>query len=70
MHAVMQERAKAPTRPIHFLDDDTAELYNLKDDEAEMWDLSKQMPQKAAELRRELGQWRAQTVKPEPQAAV
>jgi arylsulfatase A-like enzyme len=98
MHAVMQERAKAPTRPlfwyyplakphflggrsaaairkgnfklIHFLDDNTAELYNLKDDEAETRDLSKQMPQKAAELRRELEHWRTQTVKPEPQAAV
>lgn len=61
---------KGDFKLIHFLDDGTTELYNLKDDEAETRDLSKQLPQKAVGLRRELDQWRAKTVKPEPQAAI
>ena len=50
---------RADWKLIQFLDDGAVELYNLKDDEAETRNLAGSMAGKAAELRRELEQWRA-----------
>lgn len=38
-------------RAIHFYEDDRIELYNLAEDPGEQYDLSKEMPEKAAEMR-------------------
>lgn len=45
---------------IEFLEDDHAELYNLKEDIAEQNDLAKTMPERAAQLRGQLHAWRRQ----------
>jgi arylsulfatase A-like enzyme len=47
---------------IEFFDNNTIELYNLKTDLSEQNDLSKEIPEKADELRRKLAAWRKQTV--------
>jgi len=53
----------------HF-EDDSVELYNLKDDIGEKNDLSKKMPDKAAEMRKMIHAWRkevdAKMMKPNP----
>lgn len=46
-------------RLVEFFEDNHVELYNLKDDVGETRDLATEMPEKAAELRRILGGWRA-----------
>ena len=43
---------------IEFFEDDHVELYNLKDDVGEKKDLATSMPEKAADLRRKLADWR------------
>jgi len=43
---------------IEFYEDDHVELYNLQADLGEQYDLSAEMPDKAAELRQMLHQWR------------
>ena len=43
---------------IEFFEDGKLELYNLKDDLAEESNLADAMPEKAAELLKELEQWR------------
>jgi len=45
---------------IEFFEDDHAELYDLKGDVGEKKDLAASMPEKAAELRRKLADWRRQ----------
>ncbi|MGD0094404.1 MAG: sulfatase-like hydrolase/transferase, partial [Planctomycetota bacterium] len=44
---------------IEFCEDERVELYNLREDEAEKQDLAAKMPEKAAELRKRLHDWRA-----------
>lgn len=44
---------------IEFYEDNHVELYNLRDDLGEKQDLSATMPEKAAQLRRMLHQWRS-----------
>lgn len=56
---------KGDWKLIEFLDNGTAELYNVKADESELRDLSSSMPKIAAELRAELDDWRAATVLPD-----
>lgn len=51
---------------IEFFDDNRVELYNLKNDLGEQHDLSKEMPEKAKDLRRKLGAWRERTVTSSP----
>ena len=55
---------------IEFYEDDRAELYNLKDDVGERTDLAAKEPQRAADLRRRLAEWRnavdAQMMTPNP----
>ncbi len=43
---------------IEFYEDMHVELYNLKDDQAETTDLAEKMPERAAQLRRMLHDWR------------
>jgi arylsulfatase A-like enzyme len=43
---------------LEYFEDNHVELYNLKDDLSEKADLAKQMPEKAAALRRQLRAWR------------
>ncbi len=43
---------------IEFYEDNRVELYNLRDDLGEQNDLAAEMPDKAAELRQMLHQWR------------
>jgi hypothetical protein len=43
---------------IEWYEDDRAELYNLKDDLGEKNDLAARMPDKVAELRKMLAEWR------------
>ena len=45
---------------IEWYEDNSVELYNLRNDMGEKHDLAKEMPEKAAELRRMLHQWRRQ----------
>ena len=45
---------------IEFYEDNRVELYNLRDDLGEQNDLAAEMPDKAAELRRMLHQWRSE----------
>jgi len=45
-------------RLVEFYEDDRVELYNLRDDVGESRDLASAMPQRAAELRRMLHDWR------------
>ena len=56
---------------IEFFEDGKLELYNLKDDLAEESNLADRMPEKAAELLKELEQWRirvdAQLPTPNPE---
>jgi arylsulfatase A-like enzyme len=42
---------------IHYFDDDSVELYDLKADRGETRDLSSTRPEKAAELRKKLERW-------------
>jgi arylsulfatase A-like enzyme len=44
---------------IEFYEDNRVELYNLRDDLGEQHDLAAKMPDKAAELRQLLHQWRS-----------
>jgi arylsulfatase A-like enzyme len=55
---------------IEFYEDHRVELYNLPADLGEQHDLSAEMPDKAAELRQMLHQWRQEVgaVMPEPNA--
>jgi len=46
---------------IEYFDDGSVELYNLAEDLGEKRDLSKQMPEKAAELKLKLHAWRAES---------
>lgn len=46
---------------LEYFEDDHIELYNLKNDLGEQHDLAKTMPNKAAELRQRLHQWRKDT---------
>ena len=46
---------------IHFYDDDSLELYDLKKDLAESKDLSASSPELARDLKLELDQWRQRT---------
>jgi len=46
---------------IEYFDDGSVELYNLAEDIGEKHDLSKQMPEKAAELEQKLHAWRAES---------
>lgn len=43
---------------IEFYEDDRVELYNLSDDPGEQRDLAAAMPEKAADLRQRLHDWR------------
>ena len=56
---------------IEFYEDNRIELYNLKEDISEKHDLSARMPEKTAELRRMLHEWRkavdARMPKPNPE---
>lgn len=45
---------------IEWYEDNSIELYNLRNDMGERHDLAKEMPEKAAELRSMLGNWRRQ----------
>jgi len=58
---------------IEFYEDMHVELYNLKEDIGETTDLASKMPEKAAQLRQMLHQWRqsvdAQMPQPNPKAA-
>jgi arylsulfatase A-like enzyme len=47
-------------RLVEFYEDDRVELYNLRDDIGESQDLASTMPERAAELRRMLHDWRTQ----------
>jgi len=49
---------KGHLKLIEFYDTGEVELYNLKDDPSETTDLAGRMPEKAAELRKMLGDWR------------
>jgi arylsulfatase A-like enzyme len=55
---------------LEYFETDGVELYNLKEDLAESKDLSAEHPEKAAELKRDLGEWRrsigADTPSPNP----
>jgi arylsulfatase A-like enzyme len=53
---------------IEFYEDDRVELYNLRADLGEQHDLAGEMPEKAAELRRMLHEWRQEVgaVMPQP----
>ena len=53
---------------IESYEDNRVELYNLRADLGEQHDLAAEMPQKAAELRRMLHEWRKEVgaVMPEP----
>ena len=51
---------------IKYYDDDSVELYNLKDDISESRDLTKEMPDKAKQLRTELEQWLSETNASQP----
>jgi hypothetical protein len=53
---------------IESYEDNRAELYNLRADLGEQHDLTAQMPEKAAELRRLLHEWRQEVgaVMPQP----
>lgn len=59
-------------RLIEFFEDNHVELYNLKEDIGEQNDLAQKMPEKAAELRKKLQDWResvgAQMPTPNPNA--
>ena len=46
---------------IEFYEDGRVELYNLRDDIGERHDLAAEMPEKTAELRRRLDDWRRET---------
>lgn len=46
-------------RLVEFFEDDRVELYNLRHDAGEAKDLTAEMPDKAAELRKRLHDWRA-----------
>ncbi len=50
---------------IHFFDDNKVELYNLKDDISEQHDLSKNMPEKTAQMMQLLAHWKAKYLVPE-----
>ena len=50
---------KAEYKLIEFFDDQTVELYDVVNDVGEQNDLSSTMPEKVAELQRELAAWRA-----------
>lgn len=43
---------------IEFYEDKHLELYNLREDLSETNDLAAKVPEKAAELRQKLGDWR------------
>jgi arylsulfatase A-like enzyme len=47
-------------RLVEFYEDNRVELYNLHDDVGELQDLASAMPERAAELRRMLHDWRTQ----------
>jgi len=55
---------------IEFFEDNSIEMYNLRDDIGEQKDLAATMPEKAAQLRKMIHQWRkqvnAQMMKPNP----
>jgi arylsulfatase A-like enzyme len=53
---------------LEFLEDGRLELYNLRDDVGESRDLAAEMPEKAAELRDRLADWRRNVGAPMPQA--
>ena len=55
---------------IKFYDDDSVELYDLNNDISESTDLASEMPEKAAELRRELEAWLKKTNASQPQKAI
>ena len=55
---------------IKFYDDDSIELYDLNNDISESTDLASEMPEKAAELRRELETWLKKTNASQPQKAI
>ena len=55
---------------IKFYDDDSIELYDLNNDISESTDLAGEMPEKAAELRRELETWLKKTNASQPQKAI
>lgn len=46
-------------RLVEFYEDNHVELYNLQDDEGEQRDLATAEPERAAQLRRQLAEWRA-----------
>lgn len=54
---------------IKFYDEDSVELYDLKKDISESNDLSKEMPDKAKQLRRDLEKWLVDTKASQPKKA-
>ncbi len=48
---------QGPWKLLHYYEDDRVELYNLAEDLSETRDLAEQLPERAAELRRQLDQW-------------
>jgi arylsulfatase A-like enzyme len=52
---------RGPWKMVHYFEDDSTALYNLADDIGETRDLSDRHPDVAAELRRELRAWQAET---------
>ncbi len=50
---------KGPYKLIEYFDNGSVELYDLSGDLGEKHDLSKRLPEKAAELKSELHKWRA-----------
>jgi arylsulfatase A-like enzyme len=57
---------RGPWKMIHFHEDNSVALYNLEDDPGEQKDLSRELPEKAAELRAELTAWQKVTGAPIP----
>ena len=53
---------------MHFFEDDSVQLYNLKDDLGEKNDLAKAHPERASALLKELKAWRLETKAVIPEA--
>lgn len=51
---------------LEFFEDQHVELYNLREDLSQQRDLAKELPEKAAELRQKLHEWRKQVNAPMP----
>ena len=57
---------RGDSKLIHFYEEERARLYDLRQDIGEQRDLAETMPEKAADLRRELESWRSKVAAKSP----